>query len=285
MPRDRRIPLIPFDAGWLFLLPGLALLSATVLIPTYNDLLDARWSRDRSAAIEQNRLDRLNRYGMYLDALEREDPSVVKSLAASQLNMIPESFEPLAPPKDPSNVPATVFPLLEPDPSVLASVPPAREKSRLEIWSSSDRTRVWLIVAGGFCVLIGLLPPASRSRRAEPAAKVEITSPPRRSTAPRRPRAEKPAVETSMSDLPAKPSAASSSKPAPRPAPAADAPTAPASATHTELTQGELFAPAPTAASFPSPSPPSTLPASMIEPKPSKPAMAPKPEPEADSDA
>ncbi len=163
MATDRRTPLFPFDAGWLFLLPGLALLSATVLIPAYNDLMDARWSRDRAAAIEQNRLDRLNRYGVYLDALEREDPSVVKSLAASQLNMVPESFEPLAPMRDPSNIPATVFPLLEPDPSVVPNVPPAREQSRLEVWSTSDRTRVWLIAAGGLCVLVGLLPTAVRS--------------------------------------------------------------------------------------------------------------------------
>ncbi|MGE3109143.1 MAG: hypothetical protein AB7G11_17350 [Phycisphaerales bacterium] len=209
MSRPARTPLIPIDAGWLFLLPGLVLLSATVLIPAYNDVLDARWARDRAAAIEQSRLDRLSRYGQYLDALERQDPSVVKSLAASQLNMVPESYEPLSPPVDPANVPASVFPLLEPEPLTISNLPPARQKSRLEVWSTSDRTRVWLIAAGGLCVLVGLLPPAVRSASHESAANRET---PRRAPMPGRRRgtaagfvgpAEKPAEAPETEPLPA----------------------------------------------------------------------------------
>lgn len=166
MSTIRRTPLIPLDAGWLFLLPGLAMLAATVLIPAYDDLMEARWVKARTAAIEQNRLDRLKHYGMYLDALEREDPSVVMSLAASQLNMIPESFEPLAPSSDPANLSASVYALLEPEPADVTAAQPARDKSRLEGWATNERNRVWLIVGGGFCVLIGLLPPVSARAKA-----------------------------------------------------------------------------------------------------------------------
>jgi len=140
-------------------------LAATVLIPAYDDLMEARWVKSRTAIIEQSRLDRLKHYGMYLDALEREDPSVVMSLAASQLNMIPESFEPLAPPENPANLSASVYSLLEPDPATITDQQPERSKSRLEGWATNDRNRVWLIVAGGFCVLIGLLPPVSPGAR------------------------------------------------------------------------------------------------------------------------
>jgi len=193
MVKHARIPLISLDAGWLFLLPGLCLLGSTVLIPAYNDLMDARWVRDRNAAIEKSRLERLDRYGMYLDAIEREDESVVMSLAVSQLNMIAESFEPVAPSKDPTNIPASIFPMLEPEPGYDAVAMPARLKSRLEIWSTNDRTRLWLIVGGGFCVLVGLLPAATRQKAAAPAGaarpRVEVepvNAPPR---APRRRRA------------------------------------------------------------------------------------------------
>lgn len=167
MPQIRRTPLIPLDAGWLFLLPGLAMLAATVLIPAYDDLMEARWVKSRTAAIEQSRLERLNHYGMYLDALQREDPSVVMSLAASQLNMIPESFEPLAPPSDPASISASVYGLLEPEPAAVTAHQPERDKSRLERWATDERNRVWLIVAGGFCVLVGLLPPVTARPKAD----------------------------------------------------------------------------------------------------------------------
>lgn len=283
MSREGRTPLIYLDAGWLFLLPGLALLSATVLIPAYQDLLDARWSRDRAAVIEQNRLDRLNRYGTYLDALSREDPSVVKSLAASQLNMIPESFEPLAPPKDPSNVPASVFPLLEPDPSVLAAAPPAREKSRLEIWSTSDRTRVWLIAAGGFCVLIGLLPPAVRSARANrvaAAASSASLGSPRRSSPDTR--TSKPRANPRQTGLPGpvvSPGALREPSIAPVKAPAREelAPAAAASVPDLpEPEQGDRFTAVASADVPVMPETSTPLPASQIEPKPTRQPTSPE---------
>ena len=92
-----RPPSSPLRLGGSFV-PGLIVLAATVLIPAFDDVKDAQWKRDRVLAIEKHRLDRIQHYVDYVDAVDRGDESVVLSLAASQLNMVPEEAEPLAPP-------------------------------------------------------------------------------------------------------------------------------------------------------------------------------------------
>jgi hypothetical protein len=155
-------PLFHLDPGWLFLFPGLALLGATVLIPAQDDLSEARWKRDRAAAIERNRLDRLDHYGAYLEALDRGEDSVVLSLAAAQLNMAPEGHQPVSALSDPSRSDASVFPSLEPDPPVLPAPPDRTHRSKLAMLATGSRSRLWLIAGGALCVMIGLLPGARR---------------------------------------------------------------------------------------------------------------------------
>lgn len=152
-----RKPLISLDAGWLFLLPGLVVLAATIVIPALDDVADAKWKRDRVLAIEKHRLERLQNYIDYLDAVDRGDESVVLSLAASQLNMVPEEAAPLTPPEDPGRAGASVYPELEPTPLVLRESPPMRERSLMARLATGERSRLWMIVAGAVCVLIGLL--------------------------------------------------------------------------------------------------------------------------------
>jgi hypothetical protein len=147
------------DPGWLFLVAGLALLGATVLIPATEDLARARVQRDRALAVEQHRLDRLDRYERFLADLEAAEPSLVFALAERQLNQIPEGRD---------TIPGTggdraadnlsIFPALEPPPVRLPEYTPST--SLLARWTSNPRTRLLLVAAGGICVLIGLLPPA-----------------------------------------------------------------------------------------------------------------------------
>lgn len=156
--QDRpREPLFHFDSGWLFLLPGLAVLCATILIPALDDVRDAQWKRDRVLSIEKHRLQRLQNYIDYLDALDHSDESVVRSLAASQLNLVPVDAQLLAPPGDPARLNASVFPELEPDPLVLADAPPRRERSLLARLATDEHSRLWMIGGGAICILIGLL--------------------------------------------------------------------------------------------------------------------------------
>lgn len=156
-------PLFRLEPGWLFLLPGLALLGATVLIPAQDDLNEARWKRDRAVAIESNRLDRLDHYGSYLEALDRGEDSVVLSLAAAQLNMAPEGRQPVIALSDASRRDASVFPSLEPDPPALPPAPDLSNRSRLARLATGARSRLWLIAGGALCVMLGLLPPVTRA--------------------------------------------------------------------------------------------------------------------------
>ena len=155
-------PIALFDPGWLFLLAGLALLAATVLIPAADELAEVRLQRDRALMLEAHRVTRIDRYGEYLGALDREEPSLVVALAESQLNQIPQGRQPIIEQPQPlvgvpgAGASASVFAGLEPPPPTLPER--VRIDSRLERWTTNDTTRPWLIAGGALCLLIGLLP-------------------------------------------------------------------------------------------------------------------------------
>ncbi|MFN0010556.1 MAG: hypothetical protein ACKVS8_02810 [Phycisphaerales bacterium] len=155
-PRPASGPML--DAGWLFLLAGLALLVATVLIPAQRDVAKARFSLEQARAVEDNRLERMRRYQEYLDALNRGDEATVRALAAVQLNQASEGTALLMNTGELGGRNASVFPSLEPPPIKAAQW--REDQSVLERWATDDRSRLWLIAAGAMCVLIGILPPA-----------------------------------------------------------------------------------------------------------------------------
>ncbi|MDX2131371.1 MAG: hypothetical protein SFY69_04895 [Planctomycetota bacterium] len=155
--RERRV-----DPGWLFLVAGLGLLGATVLIPAAEDLGRARVQRDRALAAEQHRLDRLARYEKFLAELENGEPSLVVALAERQLNQIPEGREPIPGMSGTrADQDLSMFRGLEPPPLQLPEYRPS--ESYLSRWTASPRGRMLLVLAGGVCVLVGLMPP-SRGR-------------------------------------------------------------------------------------------------------------------------
>lgn len=145
------------DPGWLYLIAGLALIGATVLVGAADNLQDVQWQRNRALALEAHRLERLRRYDAYLDALDRHDPDLVLALTASELNELPVDRAPL---QLPTSVHPTVFSTLEPPPIQL----PVRvvNRSMLHRLATSQRWRPWMLAAGAVCLLIALLPPARR---------------------------------------------------------------------------------------------------------------------------
>ncbi|MEX2219609.1 MAG: hypothetical protein WD749_12720 [Phycisphaerales bacterium] len=166
-----RPPIALLDPGWLYLLAGISLLAATVVIPALGDLDDVQLERDRLLAIEQHRGDRLIRYRDYLDTLERQEPQLVMALAASQLNLIPQGRTIALQTPDLLTAPqraGLIFASLEPPPLVLPE--PRPRGSLLERWTGSDAVRPWLIAAGALCLLMGLLPRADLKPPAEDAA-------------------------------------------------------------------------------------------------------------------
>jgi hypothetical protein len=156
-----RAPISYLDSGWLYVLAGIALLAAVVILPAMDELAEVRLQRDRALAIEQHKSLRLKSYETYLGAVEREEPALVMALAASQLNQIPQGrtlIVDFPETRTLGTADASVFGALEPAPARL----PERQKvdSILARWTSSDTLRPWLIVGGAVCVFIGMLPRA-----------------------------------------------------------------------------------------------------------------------------
>lgn len=148
---------VAFDPGWLFLISGLCLLAATVLLPALDELHHARWLRDRARIIEEHRIQRLARHEEFLGALERRDEGLLISLAATQLNQIPTDRTPLG-----GNVgansgdAASVFPALEPDPIALPEQ--QRVDTTLHRLATGRDTRLWMLGISVVLIVIGLLP-------------------------------------------------------------------------------------------------------------------------------
>jgi hypothetical protein len=160
-PPIRSRGLFRIDAGWLFLLSGLAIMCAAVLIPAHDDLALTRYERDRARAIESWHAQRVENYAEYLDALRDGEETLVLSLAAMQLNMIPVGSTPLVTSVRPQATSASVFPELEP--RFIRPEPPRFYDSKLRRWATEGRHRLWMIAGGAMAVLFGLLPP-SRGR-------------------------------------------------------------------------------------------------------------------------
>lgn len=171
VPRNQATASGGFDPAWLFLIAGLAILAAAVLMPAIDDTHDVEWQRDRAVAIEGHRKDRLDRYGKYLAALDRAEPDLVEQLAAGQLNLIREDRALLESVQTSrgggggggggsDNQATMVFAALEPAPLVIEDR--QRVGSMLEEWTSNPAVRPWLIAFGGVCTLVGLMPPATR---------------------------------------------------------------------------------------------------------------------------
>jgi len=146
------------DPGWGFLLAGLAALGSAVLIPAQLDLHEARHQRDRALVYESLHVERLSRHAAFVEALDRGDPTVVRALAASQLNLIPAGSRQLG--AVPTAEPASVFAALEPG----AAAAPVRRaiESRLTRLATGRVARGLLIVGGAVAIFIALLPPSRR---------------------------------------------------------------------------------------------------------------------------
>lgn len=95
-PRHHRLLRAVIDPGWLFLLTGLALISAAILIPPADTLAQLDY---QTAVLEQDELaalDMLEAYCRFQDEVIDADPVLVERLAAAYFNQIPSDAEALA---------------------------------------------------------------------------------------------------------------------------------------------------------------------------------------------
>jgi len=149
------------DPGWLFLIAGVALLGACILLPALEDAAEVKFRRDLVLSVETHRDLRLSRYEEFIGAVDSRNPQLIISLAESQLNQIPIDRGSLSTTSNPQDgtqsaaANASVFPSLEPAPLVLTKR--AKQLSRLEGLTTNEGTRKWVLVVGAISVLIGLI--------------------------------------------------------------------------------------------------------------------------------
>ncbi|MEM8834238.1 MAG: hypothetical protein AAGD00_00325 [Planctomycetota bacterium] len=158
--RSRPLFRVP-DAGWLYLVAGLALLATTYLIPAQDRLRETRYQRDRAISLEKHHEQRVRNYGEFLDRLASKDEPLVRSLAIVQLNRTPPGTRAVLGP-DPHTMDAGVLSWLEP--VWVEPPPPPTPDSKLYRLASAGSTRLWIFVIGATLVLIGLLPRSGSGR-------------------------------------------------------------------------------------------------------------------------
>ena len=156
-------PLFRIDPGWPFVIAGLLLLVAGVLIPAQRDLQELRNTLEIHRALEDQSIRQLAAYDRFLNDLEHGDEQLVGRLAASQLNLMPKDERSmlLVP-----TLNATVTQWIEDSEPAILPNPPAYPDTLLSRLATGPR-RLWVLACGAFLVFIGLMlsPSAPSSRR------------------------------------------------------------------------------------------------------------------------
>lgn len=143
------------------------MMSATVLVPAQDDLLEAHAFRDKALALESYRASVLSRHTAYLQALEARDETVLLDLAASQLNLVPKDQTVLLAPSVGADAPVSVLASL--DVPYVRPEPPVAADTMLHRLTAHPRARMLIFAACAVAILYGLLPasmPSSESTRA-----------------------------------------------------------------------------------------------------------------------
>lgn len=88
-------PLFRLDPGWPFVLAGLALLIAGILIPAQRELHELRGQQKVVEATEARVYARLEAYDRFLSDLRSSNPDLIRRLAIANLNMVPKGEQSL----------------------------------------------------------------------------------------------------------------------------------------------------------------------------------------------
>jgi hypothetical protein len=168
-------PLIPIDPGWLFVLAGLIMAGAVILIPPQVQLSDMQAQLGRLEAEEAQTIDRLRAFSDFLATLEDEDPALTRRLAAAQLNLVRQGETPILMARS-ASAPVTdwIEATVEPRPLV-TSDPPTSRLSRLV----TGEHRAWALGAAILCLFVGLVLSggAASQSRAEPRKQQDAPDP------------------------------------------------------------------------------------------------------------
>jgi len=150
---SRTAPLFRFDPGWLFTLAGLAVMVASALLPAERDLHELRQQLAALEFREAYNTQRLQAYDRFMKDLTARDPALLRRLAASQLNLMPDDVEPLL---MATSIESTVSDWIEatvPQEAFQPTPPPDTLLTRL----ADGPRRLWLMGGGAVVVFLGLV--------------------------------------------------------------------------------------------------------------------------------
>jgi hypothetical protein len=146
-------PLFQFDPGWLFIAAGLTVCAAGIILPAQEDLQTLRLQLEQLRGEEIHAYARLKAHSDFMDQVDRADPSLVRRLAAAQLNLVPAGDTPLlltASATSPVTdwIDATVNPdIRPPKPAPISTL------GRL----ANGPYRLWMFGGGIMAVFVGLI--------------------------------------------------------------------------------------------------------------------------------
>lgn len=151
------VPRLPRpDSGWLYLVPGLTLCIACVVIPARDDVVEQRRQIEELVAAEARLTETLRAYNELVSDIDRAEPSVIRELAATQLNLMPAGEAPVMLVAN-ETVDITDWVDARIEKAQAARTPPvAPRQSRLQHLVSSTN-RLWVMAAGAVLAFIGLL--------------------------------------------------------------------------------------------------------------------------------
>lgn len=146
-------PLVRLDPGWLFIAAGLVMVWAAVLIPPQRQLEELRDQLGRLREHERVGVERLRAYAEFVDRLDQGDQTLLRRLAAAQLNLAPIGDIPIL---AAGSAAAPVTEWIE------ATVPPVEFQSTDPVRSDlvdlvTGEHRHWVLAGSIAALFIGLL--------------------------------------------------------------------------------------------------------------------------------
>ncbi len=162
---DRVPPIARLSPGWPFLLAGLIVVGAVMLVPAWRDVQSLRLERDRVQTVVDYEARRVEATEVMLAALESGDPELERRLIAWQLNLLPAGDVALAREVHAGGVLGWIDDTVEP----VAASPPEPTVSRLE-WIVSGPARLWVLAFGVLLVFVGLVGFGGSGGDAKPGA-------------------------------------------------------------------------------------------------------------------
>jgi len=155
------------DPGWLFILAGLVMCAAMILIPAQGDRDDLRQELRAMHRKDALIAARLRAHAEFLDELDREEPQLIRRLAASQLNLIPQGHQPVLLSTAPQR---SVVDLIDSTVRVGDAEEGGCPTSRLAELATGPPS-LWVLGGSVLCLLVGLVLGPSRESAAADAGR------------------------------------------------------------------------------------------------------------------